>query len=1397
MAIGIFLWFKIAQSNRANVNVIEDPYSLSKTSAAWIITYSGNDYIINDFSINYNLSSTYSNTQEVFDQTIPSTTSSLSIIATPSYGTATTGLNASWHFAITYTYNSGNLIAYSGDTVEYQICITIPSSWEACATGTLTYTFTNSNIVLLEQNDAAVFNISNSSDTILIDVLANDSGTWRYIASLITSPFTGSALISWSLWEQKVAYTYNGSSQNSDISFSYQVCIHTDCSNATITISFTWEQTNVTWVVTGVNDTATFTIWSGSTIVINVLENDQWSWLFLSGITNYPVTWSMTKSGNTIIYTYSWSNINIWEQVTGQYQVCNTIMCDTATVIITFNDWTSVTANDDYRFYDLSWSNWIVSILITVLNNDYYGSELETGLAITSIVNTPTTGSAQIVTNNTQILYYYGGNDLSTGDTISFGYIVCSKINSNNCDNATVTLTFVDTRPPSEYCAIPWDEDQDTKNDCADSDCNWFVTTWWICQYTWEVTCNDGFDNDGDGFIDCTDSSCDNKTYSGTLICQSTEITCNDWFDNDWDGSIDCNDSNCTSASVCQSTGSIESCNNGVDDDNDWYIDCVDSWCNNQIWSWGTCQYWSETTCNDGFDNDWDGSIDCNDSNCNANSQCSSSTWSHEICNNNQDDDSDGKADCSDTDCNGQTGSGWVICQPNGETNCSDWKDNDVDWKADCSDSNCSTSSACQTWWGNSWAEICNNWIDDDTDWAADCFDVDCANNSLCLNVCWNGIVNTQEDCDDSNTSNNDGCNSSCKFELPNCNDVSYIFGINTDITKLTIATTNNLSSRSKIKSLTRWDNSSVLNNTNFPQSHSYTQLGTYQTEVQIQNNFSGSIIKICQESITIKSIPGCTDKEAKNYDPNATIDDESCDYSTNNHDCTDINFRVSEPQPDVGETVFFLRTLNSQITQIQFYAWAGTYEIDSSSPKEYSYTLPWVYNAQLIIKAKDKNTKTCNLTIKVGKKGCIYEDALNFNTDAEIDDGSCIFQTDNWYNNICWNTKLDQWEECDDGNNYNGDSCDSTCFLEEGRIPYCGNSIVEKGEECDGWPYCSDDCTYFEEYIIDEIRKEVCYLNGQCKFWGSNNFMMPEKLPNVWPDDERLNKKLKELWYTLSEKPNINTESLPRFRTLSIDDPHYKDPLYRIEHILPPKYLHYTKFFVAPSIGSVVAIKDIENPTELDRFILGKPIDIQDQLTETIVHYAGSAGIGKGGNTVLVGHSSQYQLPDQDKNNIGNAFKLLPLLEKDDVFYLVERVKGEYKTYTYTVTKKSIVNPSDAKILQQNNQGNKVTLLTCYPIGSSKQRLVVEAKPVSILIDIRYSDLLNKLSARQKIQLRSMAQKYKNNIQNERALNLLINQIHQTRLQIKGQADLNSDTKERMDSTLQYLIYELANTKI
>lgn len=67
----------------------------------------------------------------------------------------------------------------------------------------------------------------------------------------------------------------------------------------------------------------------------------------------------------------------------------------------------------------------------------------------------------------------------------------------------------------------------------------------------------------------------------------------------------------------------------------------------------------------------------------------------------------------------------------------------------------------------------------------------------------------------------------------------------------------------------------------------------------------------------------------------------------------------------------------------------------------------------------------------------------------------------------ICGDGKVDQGEECDDGNTANDDGCNAECKYE-----YCGDGIVQPalGEQCDDGGYRNDDgCDMYcqiERYI-------------------------------------------------------------------------------------------------------------------------------------------------------------------------------------------------------------------------------------------------------------------------------------------------------------------------------------------
>ena len=97
----------------------------------------------------------------------------------------------------------------------------------------------------------------------------------------------------------------------------------------------------------------------------------------------------------------------------------------------------------------------------------------------------------------------------------------------------------------------------------------------------------------------------------------------------------------------------------------------------------------------------------------------------------------------------------------------------------------------------------------------------------------------------------------------------------------------------------------------------------------------------------------------------------------------------------------------------------------------------------------------------------------------------------------------------------------------------------------------------------------------------------------------------------------------------------------------------------------------------------------------------------GQVGNTVIAGHSSNDLLDPGDYKFI---FAQLDKLNVGDIIY----ANYNSKRYTYSVTKKEVVKPTDVDKLVYPTTKPILTLLTCTPIGTSVNRLLVTAEQIS-----------------------------------------------------------------------------------
>ena len=114
-----------------------------------------------------------------------------------------------------------------------------------------------------------------------------------------------------------------------------------------------------------------------------------------------------------------------------------------------------------------------------------------------------------------------------------------------------------------------------------------------------------------------------------------------------------------------------------------------------------------------------------------------------------------------------------------------------------------------------------------------------------------------------------------------------------------------------------------------------------------------------------------------------------------------------------------------------------------------------------------------------------------------------------------------------------------------------------------------------------------------------------------------------------------------------------------------------------------------------------------QQALTKGVAHALGTPYPGLDGNTFLFAHSSGNFY---EANRFNSIFYLLYKIENDDEIILY--YKGE--KFTYKVIEKRVVDASQVEYIQGTPDKKTVTLMTCWPAGTTYKRLVVVAEDTS-----------------------------------------------------------------------------------
>lgn len=150
------------------------------------------------------------------------------------------------------------------------------------------------------------------------------------------------------------------------------------------------------------------------------------------------------------------------------------------------------------------------------------------------------------------------------------------------------------------------------------------------------------------------------------------------------------------------------------------------------------------------------------------------------------------------------------------------------------------------------------------------------------------------------------------------------------------------------------------------------------------------------------------------------------------------------------------------------------------------------------------------------------------------------------------------------------------------------------------------------------------------------------------------------------------------------------------------------TSVSVGPESRLIIPKINVDAPVFYDI-----PTDLNSQnkaMENGVAHFpipGANSHPGEVGNTVLSGHSSNDVFAAGDYKYI---FMQLDKLEKGDTIYA--NYKGT--RYTYVITNKEVVNPDEVNKLVYQTDKPVMTLITCTPLGTALQRLLVTAEQVS-----------------------------------------------------------------------------------
>lgn len=153
----------------------------------------------------------------------------------------------------------------------------------------------------------------------------------------------------------------------------------------------------------------------------------------------------------------------------------------------------------------------------------------------------------------------------------------------------------------------------------------------------------------------------------------------------------------------------------------------------------------------------------------------------------------------------------------------------------------------------------------------------------------------------------------------------------------------------------------------------------------------------------------------------------------------------------------------------------------------------------------------------------------------------------------------------------------------------------------------------------------------------------------------------------------------------------------------LDVEIMPYENRLLIPKLGKNIPLVDVDSRRGTLDFLNLENLFMKE-LEKWVLRYPGTAKPGENGNVFIFWHSSNYAWEKWEYNDV---FALLDNLEFWDEIIIYYN----QKKYTYVINEKKVVKPGNVKILDRDTSKKELSLMTCWPIGTSINRLITFAE--------------------------------------------------------------------------------------